>query len=176
MAFIHTLNMATTVISSSICKSFEPCPQLTTQVYPGCTTERLLRYVHRSAYGTAHAPQPGQRHVNLAFNDVSDGVPVDTIVGNIIATVVTLLTVNPSAAVSVSAILPRPREPERSGDIRAVNRRLKRIFGQSYISAPRSFLHHRRVKMEMFRRDGVHLSRRGTAALQSCFVNAAMHM
>jgi hypothetical protein len=175
--------MATTVISSSICKYFEP-HGLTTQVYPGCTTRRLLKIISRSAY-SERPPRPGQRDIDFNFdnfilyiggNDISDGVPWETVVQNICEIVLVLRHVKPWAMICISGLLPRPREPEYACNIRAVNRRLRQIFDIAYIPSHKRFLHCGMPRLGLYRRDGVHLSRQGTRSLQRCFLNVAAHL
>lgn len=174
--------MTATVISSSMCRGFEPCARLTTQVFPGCTTARLLNKIRRAA---SHTGRPRRGDVDLSYsriiiyiggNDVSDGVPVQSIILNILAILMVLHGARPGARIAVSGLLPRPREPELAVKIREVNRILKRLLGHCFIPAQRRFLRRQSPRLDLYTRNGVHLNRDGSRMLQQCYLNAAIFM
>lgn len=173
-----------TVISSSLCQDFKPSEKLTVQVHKGCTTERLLYRMQRSANPWG-PPGLGQLEIDFHYNvfiiymggnDISDGMCPGNIVSNLCRCVELLQTVRPGCIVAVSGLLPRPREPHLNHLVKLVNQLLQARLGRRFLAVYRRFLYAGEPNQELYSWDGVHLSKKGTETLQSSLTTAAIHL
>lgn len=156
-------------------------------MYPGLTTTRLLSKLQRGRINI----EPRHLVVVLAVgtNDIDphspNHLPVPGIIDNLKEASKIITHLAPWTQVVFSAILPRPcdkRKPinghKRSSQprIRMVNNQLETQLGQSaFIRTDKTFFtgHDNHVRLDCFRKDGLHLSPQGLHRLQ-CILTSAV--